>query len=294
MQDKREQRGMTPCNNVFAALDSFAPPRRKKGKKKDVDDARQSERGASFDETLWDKQQCSLSVGNWADADEDEGVFFGAASSMQTNLGNSECSPAVRPSSDEIQCDAEGDVKPDEDEENGYNSAADCTDQGVDICDDAESLQRVTPISCKRDATETDHKQISKKAQKKKEMEDLNSILAEMGISHIESHTHSSVAGQEIRATETKAAAKKRRKQKEGTSNVKEAYVSDDIRPSEEASTFLDAATVKENLAMLKKKQAQGKGRSQPLACVAAEAEAKAKAKARAKKKNKSNYSQAR
>ncbi|CAN4127845.1 unnamed protein product [Withania somnifera] len=297
MGSNRREEGsvMVKNSNVFAALDTL-----RKKKKSDKD---KSSKGSSKKEpepeVSW--APAPLTVKSWADVDEeDDDDYYATTAPLQSFLGSNESEKETE--SDDDLLDEGGDVEEDNDHE-------------------SEVPEHVEPVGRKIEASPAPkeaERQLSKKERRKKELAELEALLADFGVEQKEKgpdglpdvaheKKEGDQQGEDMEkkngATSEPKSAKKKKKKDKASKEVKESEdqpsnVDARIGPEETggAGQVEDASTVdvKERLKRVasSKKKKSGKETDAAARAAATEAAARSAKLAAAKKKEKSHYNQ--
>ncbi|KAK8597933.1 hypothetical protein V6N13_095327 [Hibiscus sabdariffa] len=291
--------------NVFAALDTL---RKKKKSDKDRGSSKRSSSKSQQPQKETDPQvfwaPAPLNVKSWADVDDDDDYF--AMTAPQSVWGSSEPSQSHE--------DKNIDLEDSESEE-------DILDEGDDVEEehDHEPEVQVHPEPVQEKAPEVPappkeaERQLSKKERKKKELAELEALLADFGVAQNErdGHDESHEVEQEKKDDggkkenplgESKSAKKKKKKEK--SKEAKESHeqptstnftnVPDEDAPVEQTEDDASTVDMKERLrkmASMKKKKSS-KEMDAAAKAAAQEAAARNAKLAAAKKKEKNHYNQ--
>ncbi|XP_059275166.1 uncharacterized protein LOC132029811 [Lycium ferocissimum] len=295
--NRREEGSVTVKNsNVFAALDTLR-------KKKKSDKGKSSSKKEQDPEILW--APAPLTVKSWADVDdEDDDDYYATTAPLKSFLGSNQSQkkePVEEIESEDDLVDEDEDEDADEDD----------NDHESEVPEHAEPGRQKIEASPAPKETE---RQLSKKERKKKELAELEALLADFGVEQKEKGPDNlpDVAdekkeGQQAEdvekkiggTTEPKSAKKKKKKDK--AKEVKESEdqpinVDGTIQPEETggAEQVEDASTVdvKERLKRLASAKKKKSGKETAARAAAAEAAARSAKLAAAKKKEKSHYNQ--
>lgn len=308
-KDKAGNNGVSN-SNVFAALDSLRKKKKSEQSKGKGGVSSKQGKEAEGEQVYW--APAPLTVKSWADVDDDDDYFATAAPpQIPAAWGNSE-PPKSKETDDELQLEEEI-----ESEDDGLD------DGDGDIDDDQEnepevqvpnetSVKEPSPPSVAQKETE---RQLSKKELKKKELAELDAVLAELGITD-KDKTNSASEEHQVKKTEppnedapkdnasapseSKTSKKKKKKDKASKEGKDAQEQPDSVEvntPDEEGTNQADDASnvdMKERLkkmASMKKKKSN-KEMDAAAKSAAAEAAARSARLAAAKKKEKSHYNQ--
>ncbi|XP_055820653.1 uncharacterized protein LOC129889397 [Solanum dulcamara] len=302
MGSNRREEGsvMVKNSNVFAALDTL-----RKKKKSDKEKTKGSSKKEQEPEVLW--APAPLTVKSWADVDdEDDDDYYATTAPLKSFVGSNESGKNTEPVE---ETESEDDLH-DEDEDEDVED----NDHESEVPEHADPVgQRIEASPAPKEA----ERQLSKKERRKKELAELEALLADFGVEQKEKGpddlpdvANEKKEGQPAEdvekknggATEPKSAKKKKKKDKAS----KEAKESEDqpnsvgatIQPEETggAEQVEDASTVdmKEKLKRVAsaKKKKSGKETDGAARAAATEAAARSARLAAAKKKEKSHYNQ--
>lgn len=299
MGGNRREEGsvMVKNSNVFAALDTL-----RKKKKSDKEKTKGSSKKEPNPEVMW--TPAPLTVKSWADVDdEDDDDYYATTAPLQSFVGSNQSEKKPEPVE---ETESEDDLDEDEDVEDN--------DQESEVPEHAEPVgQKIEASPAPKEA----ERQLSKKERRKKELADLEALLAdfrveqnEKGPENLPDIASEKKEGQPAEgvekknggATEPKSAKKKKKKDK-ASKEVKEPVdqpnsVAATIQPEETggAEQVEDASTVdmKEKLKKVAsaKKKKSGKETDSAARAAATEAAARSARLAAAKKKEKSHYNQ--
>ncbi|KAF8407010.1 hypothetical protein HHK36_006132 [Tetracentron sinense] len=297
--------------NVFAALESL---RRKK--KSDKEHGSSKNKGSSKNQAKEPEPQvfwapAPLTVTSWADVDDDDDYY--ATTAPPQSVWGSSVPQQTKESSVPVE--------ESESEEDGLDEGDEDIEEELDHeLEDPFQTETVVKEPPQASLTPKDtERQLSKKELKKKELEELDAVLAELGIANKETggQDDSHGAAQEKKAEdlngdgekkenapgESKNAKKKKKKDK-STKEVKESQDqhncpdisngTDEIAGTEHAEEDTSAIDVKERLkkvASMKKKKSN-KEMDGSARAAANEAAARSAKLAAAKKKEKNHYNQ--
>lgn len=288
--------------NIFAALDT------KKGKKKKSKEHDKKKKSgdkkavsaAELERAIF--SQPSISISNWADEDDDD--EFVATDTFATNWTQSNQPTANEPAANDEAAEAEdSEEEVDLEKELGVELGHDEDDE---LEDDREEEQ-LPPLSTAAPQLQTKlaqepERQLSKKELKKKELEELDAVFAELGI-------EAPAAGAECKEANGVLEKKKKKKKKDGREigEAEDGEAGGDTSqsaPSQAAASqaaenkgmedvegpveLEDPAKVKARLAAQKKKSDAAKKKIS----AAAVQEAKIRAKKLNKQKDTSHYNQ--
>ena len=248
-----------------------------------------------MDEKLWEKATSNQNVSSWADCDTDDDNDFGGSGGLAPLPEDWKGSPKNdgTDGAGDASCSESDSEEEDEEEEDDMVKNDD--EEGDE--EEEPEVEAAAPVVSKQPAGP--ERQLSKKEQKQKELEELDAALAELGVDLRDDEASS--AGENA-GGESKAAAKRRKKAEREAAEAKaggaksggaesEAKASrkDDVEDSSPVE-IIDPAEAKRRLAakMASKKKSSSGG------AATAVAEAKARA-AKAKKKgsgSKANHNQ--
>lgn len=303
MGSNRREEGsvMVKNSNVFAALDTL-----RKKKKSDKDkNSKGSLKKEQEPEVSW--APAPLTVKSWADVDdEDDDDYYATTAPLQSFLGSNESekkpAPVEETESEDDLLGEDEDVEEDNDHESEVPEHAEPVGQKIEASPAPKEAER----------------QLSKKERRKKELAELEALLADFGVEQKEKgpdelpdvareKKEGDQQGEDMEkkngvTTEPKSAKKKKKKDK-ASKEVKESEdqpnnVDATIGPEETggAGQEEDASTVdvKEKLKRVAsaKKKKSGKETDGAARAVAIEAAARSAKLAAAKKKEKSHYNQ--
>ncbi|XP_016502196.1 uncharacterized protein LOC107820424 isoform X1 [Nicotiana tabacum] len=297
-------------SNVFAALDSL------RKKKKSSDKESKSSKGSSSKkeqepEVLW--APAPLTVKSWADVDdEDDDDYYATTAPLQSFLGSNESEKKPEPVEVELQETESEEELLDDDE---YEDVEEDHDHEPEVPERAEPVdQKIEAPSAPKEV----ERQLSKKERRKKELAELEALLADFGVAQNEkgpdelpdvaNEKKESQQGEDAEkkngvVTEPKNAKKKKKKDK-ASKEVKDSEDQPDssdatIGPEETgggAQQIEDASTVdvKEKLKRVAsaKKKKSSKETDGAARAAAIEAAARSAKLAAAKKKEKNHYNQ--
>lgn len=299
--NRREEGSVKVKNsNVFAALDSL-----RKKKKSDKEKSKGSSKKEQEPEVSW--APAPLTVKSWADVDdEDDDDYYATTAPLKSFLGSNESKnkpePVEETESEDDLLDEDEDVEEDNDHESEVPEHAEPVGQKIEASPAPKEAGR----------------QLSKKERRKKELAELEALLADFGVeqkekvpddvpddAHEKKEGDQQGEGMEKKngvTTEPKSAKKKKKKDK-ASKEVKESEdqpnnVDATIGPeeTERAGQVEDASTVdmKEKLKRVAsaKKKKSGKETDAAARAAAIEAAARSAKLAAAKKKEKSHYNQ--
>ncbi|KAJ8555407.1 hypothetical protein K7X08_012903 [Anisodus acutangulus] len=298
MGSNRREEGSVMVNNsnVFAALDSL-----RKKKKSDKEKSKGSSKKEVEPEVLW--APAPLTVKSWADVDdEDDDDYYATTAPLQSFLGSNESEKKVEgPVVEETE--SEDDLL-DEDEDVEDN------DHECEVPEHAEPVaQKIESSPAPKEA----ERQLSKKERRKKELAELEALLADFGVEQKEKVpdnltdiANEKKEGQQGEAmdkkngvtTEPKSAKKKKKKDKtkEKESEDQANNVDATVGPEETggAKQIEDASTVdvKERLKRVASAKKKKSCKETAARAAAMEAAARSAKLAAAKKKEKSHYNQ--
>ncbi|CAN4110101.1 unnamed protein product [Withania somnifera] len=297
--NRREEGSVIVKNsNVFAALDTL-----RKKKKSDKDkSSKTSSKKESEPGVLW--APAPLTVKSWADVDdEDDDDYYATTAPLQSFLGsNKKSEPVEETESEDDLLDEGEDVEEDNDHESEVPEHAEPVGQKMEASPAPKEAER----------------QLSKKERRKKELAELEALLADFGVEQkekcpddIPDVAHEKREGDQqgedmekkIGETSESKSAKKKKKKDKASKEVKESEdqpnnVDATIRPEETGGSgyIEDASTVdvKERLKRVasSKKKKSGKETDAAARAAATEAAARSARLAAAKKKEKSHYNQ--
>lgn len=300
MGSNRREEGsvMVKNSNVFAALDTL-----RKKKKSDKEKSKGSSKKEQEPEVLW--APAPLTVKSWADVDdEDDDDYYATTAPLQSFVGSNESEkkpePVEETESEDDLLDEDEDVE-DNDHESEVPEHADPVGQKIEASPAPKETER----------------QLSKKERRKKELAELDSLLADFGVEQKEKGpddlpdvANEKKEGQPAEDVEKKnggaiepKSAKKKKKKDKASKEVKESEdqpnsVGATVLPEETggAEQVEDASTVdmKERLKRVAsaKKKKSGKETDGAARAAATEAAARSARLAAAKKKEKSHYNQ--
>ncbi|KAK9098883.1 hypothetical protein Syun_025928 [Stephania yunnanensis] len=184
--------------NVFAALESL---RRKK--KSDKDHGSKSGRGSSKNQTKEQEKPQTfwaptpLTVKSWADVDDDDDDYYATTAPPQPVWGSSK--------PQEVNKESSSPVEMSESEEDGL-------DEGDDEVEDEHEHETEAPVQteptiqkpAEASLVQKDtERQLSKKELKKKELAELDAVLAELGISQSENNGQNEEQAADLRLDTT-------------------------------------------------------------------------------------------
>ncbi|XP_049376672.1 nucleolin 1-like isoform X2 [Solanum stenotomum] len=300
MGSNRREEGsvMVKNSNVFAALDTL-----RKKKKSDKEKSKGSSKKEQEPEVLW--APAPLTVKSWADVDdEDDDDYYATTAPLQSFVGSIESGKKPEPVE---ETESEDDLLDDDEdvEDNDHES---------EVPEHAEPVgQKIEASPAPKEA----ERQLSKKERRKKELAELEALLADFGVEQKENgpedlpdvanekkegQPSEDVEKKNSGATEPKSAKKKKKKDK-ASKEVKESEdqpnnVDATTGPEETrgAGPVEDVSTVdmKERLKRVAsaKKKKSGKETDAAARAAAIEAAARNSKLAAAKKKEKSHYNQ--
>lgn len=300
--NRREEGSVTVKNsNVFAALDSLRKKKKKSDKEKN---SKGSSKKKEEPEVSW--APAPLTVKSWADVDdEDDDDYYATTAPLQSFLGSNQSEkkpePVEETESEDDLLDEDEDVEEDNDHESEVPEHAEPVGQKIEASPAPKETER----------------QLSKKERKKKELAELEALLADFGVEQKEKGpadlpdvAHEKKEGdQQGEDTEKKngsseaKSAKKKKKKDKASKEVKESEDQPNngdasIGPEETggAGQVEDVSTVdiKERLKRVAsaKKKKSGKETDGAARAAAIEAAARSSKLAAAKKKEKSHYNQ--
>ena len=227
-----------------------------------------------LDEKLWEATAGKAQVSSWADCDTDDDDDFGGG-------GLAPLPADWKPEEEEHE--------EEEEEEESEHEEDDMVKDDDDDEEEEEEEEAAKPVPAevpKAKAAEPERK-LSKKELKKKELEDLDAVFAELGVEVQQDSNGSAPAG------ESKAAMKRRKKAEREAAEAAAAAPPAPEAKAEEAdddSGPIDPAEAKKRLMA----KMAGKKKTSTGGAAAAAAEAKARAaKAKKKGQSKANYNQA-
>ncbi|GAV82069.1 hypothetical protein CFOL_v3_25522 [Cephalotus follicularis] len=302
---KREESVAINSSNIFAALGSL--------RKKKTKDQGSSKSGPAKKEPEKEFHwaPAPLAVRSWADVDdEDDDDYYATTAPLQSPWINSKAEKETEePAVEESESEEEGldDVDDDLEEEHEKESAA---------------LVEVGSVDKKPQEASLSHKdterQLSKKELKKKGLEELDAVLAELGYTNKEAAAEDECGGvaqeqkgdkneemekkKETAPGESKSAKKKKKKDKlpKEAKESQDQHVGADVRNGTEESAGTEnmedtsAVDVKERLKKMAsaKKKKSSKEMDAAARAAATEAAARRAKLAAAKKKEKNHYNQ--
>ncbi|PHT40661.1 hypothetical protein CQW23_19515 [Capsicum baccatum] len=305
MGSNRREEGsvMVKNSNVFAALDTL---RKKKKSDKDKSSKGSSSKKEPDPQVSW--APAPLTVKSWADVDdEDDDDYYATTAPLNTFLGSKE--PEKKPEQPVEETESDDELL-DEDED-----AEEDNDHESEVPEHAEPVgQKIEASPAPKEA----ERQLSKKERRKKELAELEALLADFGseqkekgpddlpdVAHEKTEGDQQGKNMEKKNGETSEpkSAKKKKKKDKASKEVKESEdqpnnVDASIGPEETggAGQVEDVSTVdiKERLKRVAsaKKKKSGKEPDAAARAAAIEAAARSSKLAAAKKKEKSHYNQ--
>ncbi|XP_020239230.1 46 kDa FK506-binding nuclear protein [Cajanus cajan] len=290
-------------SNIFAALGSL-----KKKKSKSKDEASSKPRGSQEPEkkdVFW--APTPLTAKSWADVDdEDDDDYYATTAPLESAWLNPEKANESEAAAEESESDEEGFDDEEDDVEDDHEN-------------DLEIPEDVKPVLDKPAqpslATKDTERQLSKKELKKKGLEELEAVLAELGYTQGEPSGHDDSHGVEKKendqngavikenvSVESKSARKKKKKDKSSKEQKESQDQSDGMdvgsKTSEtagiEKAEDVSSIDVKERLKKVTsmKKKKSSKEMDAAARAAASEAAARSAKLAAAKKKEKAHYNQ--
>lgn len=295
-------------SNVFAALDSLRKKKKSSDKESKISKGSSSKKEQE-PEVLW--APAPLTVKSWADVDdEDDDDYYATTAPLQSFLGSNESEKKPEPVEVELQeTESEEDLIDDDEDEDVEDH-----EHEPEVPEHAEPVdQKIEALSAPKEA----ERQLSKKERRKKELAELEALLADFGVAQnekgpdelpdIANETKESQQGEDAEkkngvVTESKNAKKKKKKDK-ASKEVKESEyqpISSDatigLEETGGAEQIEDASTldVKEKLKRVAsaKKKKSSKETDGAARAAAIEAAARSAKLAAAKKKEKNHYNQ--
>lgn len=296
---------MSLSTNAFAALQKTSKKDKKEDKKKKSKKSKADKQAEALEHAIF--SQPSISVSNWADCDTDDDDFHAAPLPSLEGLGHVDNGAEEHHEEEEEEEEEEhhdSDAEAELEEHARWDEVDDHDheDEHEDEGEKEEAEAEVVVVRPVLPAAEPE-KQMSKKELKKKEMEDLDAVLNELGLAPAS-------ASEQEKAEKKKKKKDKKKQVQEAAENAenqppataatisaKEAEKAEEQQEDEIEEGGADAAEMDPDKikAQLAKKAAKGKGASRPksgkISSIAAK-EAKARA-AKGKKKDTSSYNQA-
>jgi hypothetical protein len=325
---------MKTSTNIFDALKT-KPKRKTKEENSEKDDAPNAEKQAALEAAIFQTAPVAT-LGTWADEDEDLPVVgFSPPTGDGWNMAKKNYSNSrgqrylSSPQQEEPQPDAASesdnesvhldieaelgievarsdDDEDDDDSEDDQNPSDDDNES-----QDGENSKEISSDSIDQQKQAVDTQaakavlQLSKKEKKKKELEDLDAVLAELGLDAPPASTNGDAEG----GADSSKAAKRRQKKKQHEASVASvsapettlangklkspspASSDDSNTENQDATQGLSAEAIKARKAALAKRMASSKTKSASASAAAAAAAAAAKAK-KAAGKDKSRYNE--
>ncbi|XP_028779356.1 nuclear ubiquitous casein and cyclin-dependent kinase substrate 1 [Neltuma alba] len=302
---------MIKNTNVFAALDTL-----KKKKKSDKEHKSKGSSKSQVQSKEHDPQvfwaPTPLNAKSWADVDDDDDDYYSTTAPLQSVWGvsepqQSEEKPSILEDS-ESEEDILGEGDDDAEEEHDHEPEQSLNPE--------PEVRKPTQVSV---APKEAERQLSKKERKKKELAELEALLADFGVAQKESSSQNDSQGapqsnedaeavgdgekKENSTAESKSAKKKKKKDK-ASKEVKESQdhldgadtnnVPDEAAGAENAGDDKSTVDVKERLKKVAsaKKKKSNKEMDAAARAAAQEAAARSARLAAAKKKEKSHYNQ--
>ncbi|XP_057810494.1 uncharacterized protein LOC131024942 isoform X2 [Salvia miltiorrhiza] len=314
--NRRDEASFTVSNtNVFAALESLRKKKKSDKEKGSSKGGKGTSKAAGRQNAEAEKQvfwaPAPLTVKSWADVDdEDDDDYYATTAPPQAIWGGSGLNAPEETHKPDVVEESESE---DELLDEGDDDVEDGHDQEPEVEEQPEPL--VTKPAEATSAPKETERQLSKKERRKKELAELEAILADFGVNpkeKAEDEASSDVAKEQKEGqsngnadkkdnppAESKSAKKKKKKEK-AAKEVKESQDSDvpngqeETAGTEQADEDTSAVDVKERLKRVasSKKKKSNKEMDAAAKAAAVEAAARSKRLAAAKKKEKNHYNQ--
>lgn len=279
--------GGSRSTNVFAALESL---KKKKKSDKDSSKSKGSSKGQLKEPeapVVWNLKP--LVNKSWADVeDEDDDDYYATSAPSQVIWGSSE--PANKKKEmetvieEESESEDEGLDEGDEDVEEEAEAEPEAPVQTEPVA------QKPLPVTLAPKDTE---RQLSKKELKKKGLEELDALLAEMGISG-QDQSNEGKKENALAPSESKTSKKKKPKKDKQPNGVHADVITEEASVAKDTEEDTSGVDVKERLKKVvsMKKKKTGKEMDTAARAAAIEAAARSARLAAAKKKEKNHYNQ--